>query len=123
MIFLYIMKFDMEEQEVTLLEKFFSQDELKAVKEEREEKLSKIKVNLISDTEEQENELEDKLGDTIEIVVEDRLEDILEERPLPISEYSCPCSLSLPLTCIQTRVLGRKCKSREDDLFEYHQLA
>ncbi|KAG0161705.1 hypothetical protein PDIDSM_4973 [Penicillium digitatum] len=44
----------MEEQEATLLEKFFSQDELEAAKEEREEKLSEIEVDPISDTEEQE---------------------------------------------------------------------
>ncbi|QQK45568.1 Six-bladed beta-propeller, TolB-like [Penicillium digitatum] len=57
----------MEEQEATLLEKFFSQDELEAAKEEREEKLSEIEVDPISDTEEQEDELEDKPGDAIEV--------------------------------------------------------
>ncbi|KAG0157773.1 hypothetical protein PDIDSM_4958 [Penicillium digitatum] len=106
--------------EATLLEKFFSQDELEAAKEEREEKLSEIEVDPISDTEEQEDELEDKPGDAIEVVIEDRPEDIPEERPLPTSEYGRPCSPSLPPTCTQTRALGRKRKSREDDLFEYH---
>ena len=104
MMFLCTTKFDMEEQEATLLEKFFSQDELEAAKEEREEKLSEIEVDPISDTEEQENEPEDKPGDTIEIVVEDRPEDVSEERPLPTSEHGSPCSPSLPPTCIQTRV-------------------
>ncbi|KAG0160335.1 hypothetical protein PDIDSM_7862 [Penicillium digitatum] len=88
----------MEEQEATLLEKFFSQDELEAAKEEREEKLSEIEVDPISDTEEQEDELEDKPGDAIEVVIEDRPEDIPEERPLPTSEYGRPCSPSLPPT-------------------------
>ncbi|KAG0152775.1 hypothetical protein PDIDSM_2580 [Penicillium digitatum] len=74
----------MEEQEATLLEKIFSQDELEAAKEEREEKLK-----------EQEDELEDKPGDAIEVVIEDRPEDIPEERPLPTSEYGRPCSPSL----------------------------
>ncbi|KAG0160245.1 hypothetical protein PDIDSM_7772 [Penicillium digitatum] len=120
MMFLCTTKFDMEEQEATLLEKFFSQDELEAAKEEREEKLSEIEVDPISDTEEQEDELEDKPGDAIEVVIEDRPEDIPEERPLPTSEYGRPCSPSLPPTCTQTRASGRKRKSREDDLFEYH---
>ncbi|QQK47528.1 putative zonadhesin isoform X2 [Penicillium digitatum] len=88
----------MEEQEATLLEKIFSQDELEAAKEEREEKLSEIEVDPISDTEEQEDELEDKPGDAIEVVIEDRPEDIPEERPLPTSEYGRPCSPSLPPT-------------------------
>ncbi|KAG0160398.1 hypothetical protein PDIDSM_7926 [Penicillium digitatum] len=96
--------------EATLLEKFFSQDELEAAKEEREEKLSEIEVDPISDTEEQEDELEDKPGDAIEVVIEDRPEDIPEERPLPTSEYGRPCSPSLPPTCTQTRASGRKRK-------------
>jgi len=83
MMFLCTTKFDMEEQEATLLEKIFSQDELEAAKEEREEKLSEIEVDPISDTEEQEDELEDKPGDAIEVEIEDRPEDIPEERPLP----------------------------------------
>ncbi|KAG0153785.1 hypothetical protein PDIDSM_2440 [Penicillium digitatum] len=94
--------------EATLLEKFFSQDELEAAKEEREEKLSEIEVDPISDTEEQEDELEDKPGDAIEVVIEDRPEDIPEERPLPTSEYGRPCSPSLPPTCTQTRASGRE---------------
>ncbi|QQK45140.1 hypothetical protein Pdw03_0038 [Penicillium digitatum] len=73
-------------------------DELEAAKEEREEKLSEIEVDPISDTEEQEDELEDKPGDAIEVVIEDRPEDIPEERPLPTSEYGRPCSPSLPPT-------------------------
>ncbi|KAG0156960.1 hypothetical protein PDIDSM_4143 [Penicillium digitatum] len=93
-------------------------DELEAAKEEREEKLSEIEVDPISDTEEQEDELEDKPGDAIEVVIEDRPEDIPEERPLPTSEYGRPCSPSLPPTCTQTRASGRKRKSK--DLFEYH---
>ncbi|KAG0157879.1 hypothetical protein PDIDSM_5391 [Penicillium digitatum] len=107
MMFLCTTKFDMEEQEATLLEKFFSQDELEAAKEEREEKLSEIEVDPISDTEEQEDELEDKPGDAIEVVIEDRPEDIPEERPLPTSEYGRPCSPSLPPTCTQTRASGK----------------
>lgn len=52
MIFLYMSKFDIKEQEAKLLEKFFLYNKLEAAKEERKEKLNKVEVNLISDTEE-----------------------------------------------------------------------
>ncbi|KAJ5471453.1 hypothetical protein N7530_008810 [Penicillium desertorum] len=103
--------------EATLLEKFFSQDELEAAKEERQEKLSEVEINPISDTEEQEDEPEDEPEEIIEDVPEDAIEDIPEDIP---NKHGRPCSPSLPPTCTQTRVSGRKRKSREDDLFEYH---
>lgn len=109
MMFLCTSKFDVEEQEAKLLEKFFSHDELEAAKEEREEKLNEVEVNPISDTEEQEDELEDEPED-IE----------LDEASLPAAEQDSPGSPSLPPNCTQTRVSGRKRKSREDDIFEYH---
>ena len=108
MLFFCTMKFDMEEQEVKLLEKFFSLDELEAAKEEREEKLSEVEVNPISDTKEQEDEPGDEPEDTS------------EEGSLPTSEHGRLCSPSLPPTYTQTRASGRKRKSWEDDIFEYH---
>jgi len=113
MMFLCTSKFDIEAQEAKLLEKFFSQDELEAAKEEREEKLNKDEINPISDTEEQEDELENG--------PENEMEDIgLDTTSLSAAEPDSPGSPSLPPTCTQTRVSGRKRKSREDDIFEYH---
>ncbi|KAJ5431154.1 hypothetical protein N7445_008886, partial [Penicillium cf. griseofulvum] len=67
-----------------------------------------------------EDKLEDKPGDTIEVVIKDKPEDIPDERPLPTSKYSRPYSLLLLPTYIQIRVLGRKRKSRKDNIFEYY---
>ncbi|KAJ5200033.1 hypothetical protein N7491_009167, partial [Penicillium cf. griseofulvum] len=47
-----------------------------------------------------EDKPEDKPGDTIEVVIEDKLEDIPDERPLPTSEYSRPYLLLLLPTYI-----------------------
>ena len=61
MMFLYILRFDLEEQEAQLLEKFFSRDKMEAVKEEKDKKLNKVKVELISDTEEPDNGIDNKI--------------------------------------------------------------
>ena len=102
--FLCTTKFDMDEQEATVLEKFFSHDELETTKEEREDKLGEVEVDPFSDTEE---------GDELD----DNPENQLEDSP---TEYSCPCSQSLPPAYTQTRVSVRKRKRRDDDTFEYH---
>ncbi|KAJ6136657.1 hypothetical protein N7512_001817 [Penicillium capsulatum] len=47
MIFLYTLRFDIEEQEVRLLKKFFSYDEIEAAKEEKNEKLDEVEIDLI----------------------------------------------------------------------------
>ena len=57
MIFLCISRFDIEEQEAKLLEKFFSYEEIKVAKEERDNKLDHMDIELISDTEEQEESI------------------------------------------------------------------
>jgi hypothetical protein len=93
-----------DEQEATVLDKFFSHDELEATKEEREDKLGEVEVDPFSDTEE---------GDELD----DNPENQLEDSP---TEYSCPCSQSLPPAYTQTRVSVRKRKRRDDDTFEYH---
>lgn len=109
MMFLCTSKFDIEAQEAKLLEKFFSRDELEAAKEEREENLDKDEINPISDIEEQ--------GDG----PDDETEDVgLVTTSTYTAELDSPDSPSLPPTCTQTRVSGRKRKSREDDIFEYH---
>lgn len=57
MLFLCTSKFDMEEQEAKLLEKFFSHEEIEAAKEEKDEKLDEVEIDLISDAEEQDTVL------------------------------------------------------------------
>jgi hypothetical protein len=58
MMFLCTSRFDIEEQEARLLEKFFSHDELEAVKEEKDDNLDDIEIEPISDTEEQETSID-----------------------------------------------------------------
>lgn len=60
--FLCTLRFDIEEQEVKLLEKFFSYEEIQSAKEEKDEKLDKIEIDLISDTEEQGIIINDEIG-------------------------------------------------------------
>ena len=83
MIFLCISRFDIEEQEIKLLEKFFSYEEIKAVKEERDNKLNHIDIELISDTEEQEESIQ-------EDVIQDNEASLLDidEPELPLPDYS-----------------------------------
>ena len=60
--FLYTLRFNIEEQEAKLLEKFFFYKEIKSIKEEKNEKLDKIKLDLINDTKEQDTILYNKIG-------------------------------------------------------------
>ena len=106
MMFLCTSKFDMEEQEAKLLEKFFSHEELEAAKEEKEEKLGEVEVNPISDTEEQEDEIDNEIE--------------LGEASSATGKHDAEPEPSLPQNCTQTRASGRKRKRREDDIFEYH---
>jgi hypothetical protein len=62
MMFLCTLKFDIEEQEAKLLEKFFSYEEMESAKEEKDKKLDEIEIDLISDTEEQDTELNNEIG-------------------------------------------------------------
>jgi hypothetical protein len=60
--FLCTSKFDIEEQEAKLLEKFFSYEERESAKEEKDEKLDEIEIDPISDTEEQDTILNNEIG-------------------------------------------------------------
>ena len=53
--FLCTSRFDIEEEEAKLLEKFFSYDKIEAAKEEKDKKLDEVEAEPISDTEEQED--------------------------------------------------------------------
>lgn len=105
MMFLCTSRFDMEEQEAEILKEFFSQSEIEAAKEEKDGKLDSVEFLPISDTEEEDHEIDNE--DLIELVP-----DVVERDKEP--------EPSLPWTATQIRASGRKRKSREDDLFEYH---
>ena len=62
MMFLCTSRFDIEEQEAKLLEKFFSYEEIESAKEKKDEKLDEIEIDLISDTEEQDAILNNEIG-------------------------------------------------------------
>lgn len=104
MMFLCTSRFDMEEQEAKLLEKFFSHEEMESAKEEKDEKLDEVEIDPISDTEEQDAIIDDEIG--LDEVGE---ADEVDEAQIP-----------LPRNNTQVRVSGRKRKSRDDDIFEYH---
>jgi hypothetical protein len=108
MMFLCTSRFDIEEQEAKLLEKFFSHDEMEAAKEEKDEKLDEIEIEPISDAEEPETIIDE------EIEVDEVLSATFEELTRRESQVPLPGNNTL------VRVSGRKRKSREDDIFEYH---
>ncbi|KAJ9476332.1 hypothetical protein VN97_g13223 [Penicillium thymicola] len=112
MMFLYTSRFDIEEQEAKLLKEYFTWDEIEAAKEEKEGKIDLIEDDLISDIEEQEAEIynQDKNQDLIE----------LDEASISAGEHDAWPDPSLPPNQTQIRASGRKRKSREDDIFEYH---
>jgi hypothetical protein len=101
MMFLCTSRFDMEEQEAKLLEKFFSHEEIEAAKEEKDEKLDEVEIDPISDTEEQDTIINDEIG--------------LDE-----AGEAGEAQLPLPRNNTPVRASGRKRKSRDDDIFEYH---
>ena len=81
--FLCTSRFDIEEQEAKLLEKFFSYEEIEAVKEERDNKLDHVDIEPISDTEEQEESIQ-------EDVIQDNEASLLDidEPEFPLPDYS-----------------------------------
>jgi hypothetical protein len=105
MMFLCTSRFDIEEQEAKLLEKFFSHEEMEAAKEEKDEKLDEVEIDLISDTEEQDTIINNEIG--------------LDEEAGEADEVD-EAQLPLPRNNIQVRASGRKRKARDDDIFEYH---
>ncbi|CAG8288806.1 unnamed protein product [Penicillium salamii] len=106
MMFLYISRFNMEEQEKDLLKQFFSHSEIEATREKKDEKLDLVENLAISDTKEQDQDKGNN-KDLIELDLDAIKQD---QQPKP----------SLPETRTQIRASGRKRKSREDNLFEYH---
>jgi hypothetical protein len=98
MMFSCTSRFDIEEKEEKYLEKFFSHIEIQTAKEEKDEKLGEVQVDMISDTEEQDDEVHDEIG--------------LDEAAEP--------NLPAPENHTQIRASGRKRKSRDDDIFEYY---
>lgn len=62
MMFLCTSRFDIEEQKAKLPEKFFSHEEMEAAKEKKDEKLDKVEIDPISDTEEQDTVRDGEVG-------------------------------------------------------------
>lgn len=69
----------MKEKEAKYLEKFFSYIKIQAAKEEKDEKLSEVQVDMISDTKEQDDEISN----------ENRLDEVDERSPLLRSPRLC----------------------------------
>ncbi|OQD63304.1 hypothetical protein PENANT_c471G08992, partial [Penicillium antarcticum] len=61
MIFLCTSRFNIEEEEARVLEKFFSYNEIEAAKEEKDKKLNEIEIEPISDTKEQETTIDEEI--------------------------------------------------------------
>ncbi|CAG8372355.1 unnamed protein product [Penicillium salamii] len=106
MMFLCTSRFNIEEQEEDLLKEFFSHSEIEATREKKDKKLNSVEFLTISDTEEQDQDKDDD-EDLIELDL-DAVEQ--DQQPKP----------SLPETGTQIKASGRKRKSKEDNLFEYH---
>lgn len=104
MMFLCTSRFNIEEREAKLLEKFFSHEEMESAKEEKDEKLDKIEIDPISDTEEQDTILNNEIG----------LDEVGE------ADEESEAQIPLPRNNTQVRISGRKRKSRDDGMFEYH---
>ena len=100
MLFLCTSRFDLELQEAKELERFFSSNEIEALREEKDDKLDDVKVEQISDTEEQADSSRDLID-----VHDDASDDDAGDPPLP--GYST-----------QPRMSGRKRKHVEDDMYQ-----
>ena len=61
MIFLYTLKFEIEEEQAVFLQEIFTRDEIEAAKEEKETTPDTVSVNLISDTEEEQIQEEEEV--------------------------------------------------------------
>lgn len=103
MMFLCTLRFDIEEQEAKLLEKFFSHEEMEAAKEEKDEKLDEVEIDPISDTEEQDTVINGEIG----------LDEAGE------ADEGGEAQLPLPRNNTQVRASGRKRKTRDDDILVF----
>jgi hypothetical protein len=109
MMFLCTSNFDLQEEGFTFLKEFFSIDEIEAAKEEREDSSNQFELDPISDTEEENTVVEEETQ-----LNEIELDDIGLDESQKIGEPELP----LARNNTRIRVLGRKRKTREDNLFE-----
>jgi hypothetical protein len=105
MMFLCTSRFDLEVEEGKQLEKFYSLEEIEALKEEREEKPDDIDIISISDTEE---------GD------EDEPLDLINIQDETVEKGPGSFDPDLPECSTQVRTSGRKRKTREDENYEHY---
>lgn len=104
MMFLCTPRFDLEVQEAKELERFFSFEEIEALREEKNEKPDDLDIGMISDTEEQAN-IPDNLSEVDNM--DDDTGDKNHETEPQLLESST-----------QLRTSGRKRKTIEDGLYE-----
>ena len=100
--FLCTSRFDLQEESFTFLKEFFSLDEIKAAKEEKEDMPNEIELDLISDNEEEGTQEEGN------------------EAQQPVSSSD---ELDLPVTGKQTRRTSERARKRpreEDNQWSYH---
>jgi hypothetical protein len=110
MMYLCTSKFDVEEEQSSLLREFFSRDEIEAEKEEKEDRMNQIDLDPISDTEEQgidiegdEDEEGSEQGGEEEVGTEQNEDRSESELPLPHSD-----------------TVQRRKRVRRDDDYEYY---
>ncbi|KAJ5881336.1 uncharacterized protein N7529_000008 [Penicillium soppii] len=105
MIYLCISKFELEIQEAKELKKFFSLDEIKALREEKDKRSKDIESDSISDTEEQ--AIADS-KDLIDVITNDDVNDDVDDDIDDDVDELGP----------RIRTSGRKRKITLDDEFE-----
>jgi hypothetical protein len=112
MMFLCTSKFDIEEEQASLLREYFSRDGIEAEKEEKEDPANLIDFDPISDTEEQGRQGEEEEEE------EDGEDDEQEgEEEVRIEQHEDRIESELPLP--QSDTQRRKCVRCDDD-YEYY---
>ncbi|KAI9034744.1 uncharacterized protein KD926_006131 [Aspergillus affinis] len=111
MLFLYVSRFDLKDTEAKELKKYFTLNEIETSKEQSNENLKDVRVNLISDNEKEEEEEEE---DT-EIVTSKSFNELIDFGTASDTE-----ELQLPENRIQLQTFGRKRKHKEDNDFEQY---
>lgn len=108
--FLYTLKFEIEEEQIIFLQEFFTRDEIEAAKEEKEITPDIVSVDPISDTEEEqtkeEEEVQGREGTQVMI-------DHNTNPPLPSNKDRS--------TQIRASVRARKRIRYNEDLYQYYQ--
>jgi uncharacterized membrane protein YgaE (UPF0421/DUF939 family) len=94
-LFLYAIRFNLREDKARQLEQFFTIYKIKAAREEKNEYLEDLEIDIISDTKEHEE-------------ISTNLVNIRETKP------------QLPENSTQVRVSGRKRVRREDNIFKHY---